>query len=108
MIQAQVFENQKRITGFKITGHADYSEYGSDIVCSAISVLAINTVNSAEKLTGVKLIVDSDNANGGYLNVTVPRTIDSKQDEQLQVLLKSLRLGLVDVSQSYGKYIKIK
>ena len=28
-----------KVKELKVTGHADYSEYGSDIVCSAVSAL---------------------------------------------------------------------
>ena len=34
-----------RIKTFELTGHADAGEYGSDIVCAAVSALTINTVN---------------------------------------------------------------
>ena len=36
--------------GFEITGHAGYAEYGQDIVCAAVSVLALNMANSVERL----------------------------------------------------------
>ena len=40
-----------RTVGFKSAGHAGYAEEGSDIICSAISVLTINTINSIEQFT---------------------------------------------------------
>ena len=41
--------------GFKLEGHAGSGEYGKDIVCAAISILSINTVNSLEKFSINKL-----------------------------------------------------
>ena len=38
MIQAIFFKNKKNITGFEIKNH------GTDIVCSAVSILSLNTV----------------------------------------------------------------
>ena len=35
-----------RFTGFHVKGHAGYAEEGSDIVCSAISVLTTTCVNA--------------------------------------------------------------
>ena len=32
--------------GFNCIGHSGYAERGEDIVCAAISVLVINTINS--------------------------------------------------------------
>ena len=47
MIQAVFFKNKKNITGFEIKNH------GTDIVCSAVSILSLNTVNSLEAFTNV-------------------------------------------------------
>ena len=47
MTHITFFKNsEKEITGFYSAGHAGYAESGSDIICSAISVLTINTINS--------------------------------------------------------------
>ena len=55
MITAQLFQNSdKQYWGFKIDGHAGYAEEGEDIICAAVSVLALNTANSIEALTDVK------------------------------------------------------
>ena len=52
MIQVTIYKNADNlITGYKLSGHADYSEYGSDIVCAAVSALVINTINSIENFT---------------------------------------------------------
>ena len=49
MIDVTLFQNDSGdYVGFRMTGHAEYAEYGSDIVCAAVSVLVINTINSVE------------------------------------------------------------
>ena len=45
-------DNYKEI---ECNGHAGYAEYGEDIVCAAVSVLTINTINSIEQLTKDKI-----------------------------------------------------
>ena len=52
MIQVTVHKKNQRIVSFEMTGHANFSEHGSDIVCAGVSALAITTVNSIEKLAG--------------------------------------------------------
>ena len=37
-----------------------YSEAGSDVVCAAVSVLVINTLNSIERFTSDKISLVSD------------------------------------------------
>ena len=47
MIHVTIYENQKHeYTAFNCIGHAQYGEPGEDIVCAAVSVLVINTINS--------------------------------------------------------------
>ena len=58
MIDVTLFQNDSGdYVGFRMTGHAEYAEYGSDIVCAAVSVLVINTINSEVR----KRIHDNEN-----------------------------------------------
>ena len=42
MIHAVVFKDQEdRIRGFELCGHAEYAQPGQDVVCAAVSMLAI-------------------------------------------------------------------
>ena len=50
--------------GFDVSGHAGYSEAGSDIVCAAVSALVINAVNSIEKFTEDETSCVSDEDTG--------------------------------------------
>ena len=46
MIKATIYKTGRHeYAGFDISGHAEYSESGSDIVCAAVSAIVINTIN---------------------------------------------------------------
>lgn len=105
MIHAHIAQRDGMITGFEISGHADSGAYGQDIVCAAVSVLAINTLNSLEKLLQMKLDLVSNEAEGGYLKLTLAKK--DQQDPKAQLLLESFKLGLTDVAQSYQEYITV-
>ena len=52
MIHVTIYENdRKECIGFQTKGHAEYDEMGQDIVCAAVSVLVINTMNAIELYT---------------------------------------------------------
>lgn len=90
-------------SGFSISGHAGYAESGSDIYCSAVSILAINTINSIEKFTSAKIDVKSDEEKG-----IIELEFLSDVCENAEILMKSLVLGLESVrDECNGKYIKI-
>ena len=104
MIRAHfTLDSNQRITKFTITGHADAGPYGQDIVCAAVSALAISTVNGLEHLVQVKPAVESDNQNGGLLKVS-----QLGVDHDSQLLLNTLMNGLLDVQESYPDNIGVK
>ena len=46
MIKVTVYKTVNHdYAGLDVLGHAGYSEAGSDVVCAAVSVLGINTLN---------------------------------------------------------------
>ncbi len=95
-------DSNKQYKGFEIKGHAGYSKSGSDIVCAAVSVLSINTVNSIETFTSDEIIaVTNDN---GSLKVKFKGTVSLES----KLLIDSMILGLTDImNDSDKKYLKI-
>ncbi|QUI23430.1 ribosomal-processing cysteine protease Prp [Vallitalea pronyensis] len=103
MINVNVYSKEKCIQGFELSGHAGYSEYGNDVVCAAVSVLVINTINSIENFTD-DLYDCSTDEQIGYISFKL--TDDGGNDSQL--LLKSMLLGLESMRDEYGSdYIKL-
>lgn len=93
------------ITGFDMTGHANFGEYGQDIVCAGVSAVSFGSVNSVEALTGIKLSIQS--AGDGDLHVQVPDITDRQKSEQVQLLLEAMLVSLGTIRASYGKYLKM-
>ena len=90
--------------GFTVKGHAGFAESGSDIVCSAVSMLVINTINSIEKFTSDKFDVANDEVKGFI-------EFEFKEDEISQnskLLLDAMCLGLISAQESYGQFVRIR
>lgn len=83
--------------GFRCEGHAGYAKRGEDIVCAAISVLVINTINSLEELTNEPMQVVTDEAAG-----KIRCTFQKPLRETSRVLMDSLTLGLQRIQAQYG------
>ncbi|EEI18678.1 hypothetical protein G8J22_01570 [Lentilactobacillus hilgardii] len=107
MIKATIHHYKGHVSGITITGHADAGEYGQDIVCSAVSVLSITTVNGLQEVVGLDVNVDSDEKNGGYLSVEIPVIANSTKQIQSDAILKTFENGMTDIATSYSKYIKL-
>ena len=97
MIRVTVFRSEGRISGFRLTGHADYDEYGKDIICSAMSMLAINTLNSMIVIANERFDYDQ-NEEDGLIEVR----FDHEPNEYAGVLLSSFELGVQGVIDQYG------
>ena len=108
MIQVTVHKKNQRIVSFEMTGHANFSEHGSDIVCAGVSALAITTVNSIEKLAGYQPIVEVDEVEGGYLYMEVVENLTKEQEHTTQILLNSLLLGLEGIQEEYPNYLTVQ
>ncbi|MFD1550013.1 ribosomal-processing cysteine protease Prp [Levilactobacillus fuyuanensis] len=106
MIHATFHHGANRIDSFQITGHADSGEYGQDIVCAAVSVLAITTVNSLQRIAKIPVQVDNRDQEGGFLEVHLPPKLEATAELKGQTLLQSFADGLRDVATNYADFIK--
>lgn len=89
--------------GFTCSGHAGYDEQGKDIVCAALSMLVINTVNAIDALTDCRLKVTTDEADG-ELKVVFP----DAASENAGLLIDAMLLGIRGVIEEYGsKYANL-
>ena len=103
MIKATFKQKENdEIISFEMTGHADFAEMGSDIVCAAASSLSINAVNSIEELAGYQPIVD---VSDGYLYLELLSEMSDVQRAVTDILLKSLLIGLRGIEEEYKEYM---
>ena len=93
-----------KYTGFTCMGHAGYAEEEPDIVCAAVSVLVINTINAIDKLAGQtpKVLQNEDT---GFIKCDFENSLNEKSI----LLMDAMVLGLKDISKTYGrKYLQVK
>ena len=105
MIHAVIYQNErKECVGFSLAGHAGYSEAGQDIVCAAVSVLVINTINALERYTDDAFSLASDEERG-YISCR----FEEIPSHDAELLLKTMILGLSDMAddENYEEYIDL-
>ena len=76
-------------------------------MCSAVSTLMQSLVLGLEKVLKVNPSVEMDE-NVPIIKVETNLDIDEDTQSHVQVLMKTTRLGLKDIADSYPKFIKIK
>lgn len=110
MIKIIIFKDRKGyIEGYKVSGHADYDIKGKDIVCAAVSVLAQTTLISLVEVCNVpEKKIDYSIDDKGFLNVTLPNTIDISTRMKTEIVLKTFEIGIKSILESYSEYITLK
>ena len=85
--------------GFTVKGHALFDEKGKDIVCAAVSILTINTVNALEQFTDAKYSLQTDDG--------IALTFQTIPDEKAKLLTDTYLLGLKGIEKEYRDYFRL-
>ena len=99
MIKILISKKENIIDSIKITGHAGFSEAGSDIVCASVSSICITTVNALIRIDNE--CIDYEETDG-YLKVDI-----KKHNEVVDILIENMISLLIELEKDYKKYIKI-
>ncbi|MCR5092569.1 MAG: ribosomal-processing cysteine protease Prp [Lachnospiraceae bacterium] len=88
--------------GFEVSDHAGFADKGSDIVCAALSILTINTINGILEYTGQQpeVIEDTEHSRISCMFRDPP-------NEKSSVLLKTFFLGIRSIGEQYRDYVQI-
>lgn len=61
MIKVNILKENNLISNIKISGHSGYAEYGSDIVCAAVSSIVTTTINGILSINETIKVTDDGN-----------------------------------------------
>ena len=105
MIQLETKKSEDGgVIGFYVSGHAGFSESGTDIVCAGVSALVINCMNSIEKFSETKFDL-IQNEKDGIIDFTCKQPLD----DRAVLLLKSMLFGVKEIQDTYGnEYVTLK
>ncbi|HHX23220.1 MAG: ribosomal-processing cysteine protease Prp [Tepidanaerobacteraceae bacterium] len=99
MIKVRVQPHPYR--GYKymeISGHAQYAEYGKDIVCAGVSALTETAVLGLKNVVGIDPLVYRKE---GCLILKLPDNMTLEELEKAAIILETIFLGLKDISKDY-------
>ncbi|MBE6151863.1 MAG: ribosomal-processing cysteine protease Prp [Firmicutes bacterium] len=99
MIKIKVNYENDIIKSINVTGHAGYSEAGSDIVCASVSSICITTVNAIIRLDSNAILYEESD---GLLKVEI-----ISHNEFIDILILNMIDLLSELANDYKNYIKI-
>ena len=95
-----MIEVKVSLEGIVIDGHAGYAKSGKDIICSAVTVLAFNLINSVEAFTRDVIVYDADEP--GHINIEFKNLSESGK-----LLVDSFFIGISEISRAYPEYVQL-
>ena len=98
MIKVSVNYQHDNISSSKVKGHAQYEEYGKDLICASVSSIMFGLMNALDMCEGSTEIKMADNE------------IEIILKDHSQVVEDYLSLVLIQlktIEESYSQYIKI-
>ena len=97
MITITVYRKHGKVAGFRCIGHSGYAQSGKDIVCAAVSMLVINTINAIEAFTASEFDLETEDESG-----LIAVKLKEEPDHDTELLLDTMFLGLQDIQNNYG------
>lgn len=83
----------------QVKGHADYADYGKDIVCASVSSIVITTVNAILRFDAEALTYE---AKSGLIRIVI-----KKHSDFGDLLILNMTELLKELEKKYQKNIKI-
>ena len=108
MIRVTLYQKDNHVYRLHLEGHAGYANHGNDIICAAVSMLTINTLNAIEQFTDEPIKQLAYSEKKGLIDVEFPRRKSGEFEPEAELLIRTLILGLINTKEMYGeKYIQI-
>ena len=100
MLKVRISKKNGDVDKINMIGHANYAEYGKDIVCASISSILTTTVNAI--LTFDKSYITYENKKDNFM-IKV-----NKNNEIVDNLISNMLKMLKELENDYPKNIKIE
>ncbi len=100
MIKVNIKKNNELIDEISIKGHANFSDFGTDIVCASVSSIVITSINAMLKLD--KDCLDYEQADG-YIKIKL-----LKHEMITNTLVNNMIELLSELENKYPKNINLK
>lgn len=103
MVEVTVFSRGGRTIGFSLSGHANRGEYGSDIVCAAISAV------SQTAILGITDVLKSQAGvviESGNCSCILRETASEDEIEKAAIIFDTMVCGLQSIRESDPKALK--
>lgn len=105
MINVLIKYKNNSIKSILVKGHANYADHGEDIVCAAVSVVTQTTLLGLLDFLKQRMVYEISDGN---LFFEIPNDVSKDEFIKVDVLTKTLVIGLENIKNNYKNYLYIK
>lgn len=105
MTEIEILRKNGRIISYKAVGHAEYDEYGSDIVCAALSIALQFPLAGFQDV--LEIYPRFEISSEGLLSVELADMDLKGKEREVNTLLESMLVIVKQLSKDYPKNIKL-
>lgn len=96
MIRVEVYIQGENIKGLKCKGHAEFAEFGKDLICASVSSILTGGFNTFQEEDYELLVLKKGNAE-----------VVIKDNEHAKIVLETIITQLKTIEVSYPEFISI-
>ncbi|PMB01723.1 hypothetical protein CEN49_27100 [Fischerella thermalis CCMEE 5273] len=100
-------DGKGRLERVLIRGHAQAGPYGQDLVCAAVSGIAIGMVNAIESLLQTRVYQVADD-HEGYLDCRIPQDLEHDREKSVRLLLEAMAESLRQVALEHPSHVSME
>ncbi len=97
----KVYVNKNKII---MTGHANFEEYGKDIVCASVSSIVTTSINACLRIEANSLVYQEEYEKKELSKLTIEVMSDNKN---VYLIIENMIQMLEELAETYKKNIKI-
>ena len=91
-------DDDANYTYLSIKGHAEFADYGKDLICASVSSIAFGLMNALDEITGVKITELNDHI----------EIINGSGSPKANDFMELALIQLKTIEESYGEFIKVE
>ena len=105
MIAVTILRRKGEPVGFLSSGHAGYADYGSDIVCSAVSALTQTCCIGLAEVLRIRADITVSEETGICCRIGAGNS--AEQTDRAALLIQTMEAGLRSIGEAYPDTLKI-
>ncbi len=100
MTTVTVFSEEDRLTGFEVSGHSGYAEFGADIVCAAVTSAVRLVECTLNDVLGLQVSVKTKEKDA-FIRLKLPAHLGAEHDSLCQTLLAGFLVHMAALAEEY-------